>query len=634
MTDYYVSPNGNDTAPGTSPDNAWKTTRRVQLAGTGFGPLYAGDRILFERNGVFPGYLDVPGVRAEKSAKVHVSAYGYGDLPKITAYKTILQDAWQQHVPNIWKVAINDTTKFTGNIYTTGASGANTGFLRVDGVIKGFKRYSIAGMVADWEFYSDEAAEILYVFSEVNPGMRALEIQQAPRQTLIIPRTSLAVSLLHFQGTGGHAHGGATRDFDLEGFEISEIGGSRLSNEFGETRYGNAVQFYTEAGGIPTKRVNIRRGIIRDVYDVAFTMQGPGLTAATDGWEDVHITDNVIVRCAQSLELWNRFGNTDGAGTPPAGAGYRRCSYERNTDIDSGRGWQEATRPNYVAQASLLTFALEAPSLDVNIDNNIHINPSQLIYNHFPLPGGLKWTRSRVFGRSDTPIDFLGTERLEDLDAYIARTGVAGGTIAQCADYDAAATLENAMAVLMGSVVTGEARDALHDANLSNLGGEMRAVRSAVEALREQPVSNRLSIADMAAKIAGDGTLAYGATGGQGSLVEAFQGKWRRLTLGGVTDIVTGTNDIFQYINSASMRRYTATQIANLDVAISPTGCIPGAMFYLSRTGGDTGGPWYLRVRNSGGAVITDLYANQWCVVAASNNAPYTWVLVSKGSLA
>jgi hypothetical protein len=630
MTDYYVSPNGSDNASGNKPELAWKSLQRVQAA-----TLYPGDRILFERGGVFHGPLDIPGARPERSAKVHVSAYGYGPKPIISGYKSILPDAWVPHAPNIWKVAINDPAKFTGNIYTLGANGANTGFLRVDGAIKGFKRYSVEALGADWEFYSDEGpGETLYVYSEANPGSRAQEILQAPRLSLIVPRTALAISQIHFQGTGAHVHGGAARDFDFEGNEVSEIGGCRLANEFGETRYGNGIQFYTEAGGVPTKRCNVRRNIFRDIYDVAMTLQGPDLQAATAGWEDVHFTDNISIRCAQALELWNRFGSADGQGSPPAGAGYRRCSYERNIDIDSGRGWQEATRPNYVAQASLLTFSLEAPSLDFTIDNNIHINPSQLIYTHFPADSRLKWTRSRVFGPPDTPIDYLGNETLAGLDAYVVRTGVGRGSIAQCADHDAAATLDNALNILMERAVAGEARSVLHEANLAELGGEVRALRSAVEALREQPVSNRLSIAEMAAKVASDGTLAFGATGGQGTLVEAFQGKWRRLTPGGVQDVAGDASDVFQYINSASMRRYTGTLTANREAAISPTGCIPGAMFYLSRTGGDAGGPWYLRVRNSGAATIADLYANQWCIVAATNTAPYTWVLVAKGSLA
>ena len=633
MADYFVSPDGDDNATGLTPATAWRTTRRVQLAGTGFGPLYPGDRVLFERGGVFYGGLDVPGVRAERSAKIHVSSYGNGPKPVITGYKRILPEGWELHSANIWKVAINDLAKISGNIWTLGTSGANTGFLRVDGVIKGFKRYSIAALVADWEFYSDEAAGMLYVYSDANPGTLAAEIMQAPRLSLIIPRTALAISQIHFQGTGAHVHGGATRDFDFEGNEVSEIGGCRLADEFGETRYGNGIQFYTEAGGVPTKRCNVRRNIFRDIYDVAMTMQGPGLTSATDGWEDVHFTDNVVVRCTQAFEIWNRYGNVDGAGVVPAGAGYRRCSYKRNRDIDSGRGWGYDTRPDYPAHASLLTFALEAPEIDVEIDNNTHVNPRRVIYNHFPIEPGFNWTRSRAFGRPDTPIDYHGTETLGEIDAYITRTGSAIGTIVQCSDPDGPATLAVALETLMAGSVAETARGSLHDANLAELGGEMRSVWSAVEALQEQPVSQRLSVAEMAVKVARDGTLAVGATGGQGSLVEAFQGKWRRLTLGGVTDIAADASDVFQYINSASMRRYTGTLTANREAAISPTGCIPGALFFISRTGGDTGGPWYLRVRNSGASALADLYENQWCIIAASNNDPYTWVAVAKGSL-
>ncbi|MCO6481583.1 MAG: hypothetical protein J5I62_02190, partial [Flavobacteriales bacterium] len=47
-TDYYVSPNGNDSDNGTSPATAWKTIWRVNQSTYSYQP---GDRILFERGG-------------------------------------------------------------------------------------------------------------------------------------------------------------------------------------------------------------------------------------------------------------------------------------------------------------------------------------------------------------------------------------------------------------------------------------------------------------------------------------------------------------------------------------------------------------------------------------------------------
>lgn len=633
MADYFVSPNGNDANDGRSPATAWKTLDRVRLAGTTYAPLFGGDRVLLERGATFYGALDVPGGRAERAAKLHVSAYGYGPLPIVTAYKRINSDAWVNHAPNIWKVAINDPTKITGAISTVGANGANTGFLRVDGVIKGSKRVALGDLAADWEFYSDEAGEMLYVYSATNPGVRASEIMQAPRLTLIPPRTSLAISQIHFQGTGAHVHGDATRDFDFEGNMVSEIGGCRLGGTYGDTRYGNGIQFYTDPSGNPTKRCNVRRNIIRDVYDVGATMQGPDMTFATSGWEDVHITDNVFIRCSQAFELWNRYGSTWDEGPVPAGAGYRRCSYVRNIDIDSGRGWGAEDRPEFGPRCSLLTFGLEAPEMDMLIDNNMHVNPYRVIFNYFPLPTSYRWRRSKVFGPETTPIDYHGTETLGELSAYVARTGVALGTIAQCADRSESTKLQDVISILMENSVADASRAALYDEKLRSLGGEVRELRSAVEALREQPVSVSMSLAEIGTKIARDGTVAVGATGGQSGLIEAFQNKWRRLSLGGMADIAADANDAMQYMNSASIRRYTGTLTANRVASVSLTGCIPGAMFFISRTGGDTGGPWYLRVERAGGGTLADLMANQWCIIVASNDAPYTWRLAARGNL-
>lgn len=74
VTSYYVSPNGDDAAAGTSPDQAWRTLSRANTA-----PLRPGDQLLLEGSATFTGPLvpDMPDA-PEASRPVVISSYGIG----------------------------------------------------------------------------------------------------------------------------------------------------------------------------------------------------------------------------------------------------------------------------------------------------------------------------------------------------------------------------------------------------------------------------------------------------------------------------------------------------------------------------------------------------------------------------
>ncbi len=56
----------------------------------------------------------------------------------------------------------------------------------------------------------------------------------------------------------------------------------------------------------------------------------------------------------------------------------------------------------------------------------------------------------------------------------------------------------------------------------------------------------------------------------------------------------------------------------------------PGDVFEIARTGGDTGGPWKLRVRNGSSTVLAEFDMNQWGRFVWTGTA---WALLSRGSL-
>ncbi|MGN1127673.1 MAG: hypothetical protein ACI4T6_01815, partial [Candidatus Flemingiibacterium sp.] len=70
-TVYYVSPNGDDSSDGKTPETAWKTLDKVNNA-----PLASGSYVCFERGGLWRGQLQAkPGVT--------YTAFGEGDKPKL-----------------------------------------------------------------------------------------------------------------------------------------------------------------------------------------------------------------------------------------------------------------------------------------------------------------------------------------------------------------------------------------------------------------------------------------------------------------------------------------------------------------------------------------------------------------------
>jgi hypothetical protein len=72
-TAYYVSPQGNDSNPGTSPTAAWQTIAHVN--GVNFRP---GDQVLFQGGATFAGHLAFDAADYGTAAAITVGSYGTG----------------------------------------------------------------------------------------------------------------------------------------------------------------------------------------------------------------------------------------------------------------------------------------------------------------------------------------------------------------------------------------------------------------------------------------------------------------------------------------------------------------------------------------------------------------------------
>jgi gliding motility-associated-like protein len=109
-TDYYVSNSGDDSNPGTSTTSAWKTLDKVNSMMSSFK---AGDKILFEKGGIFRGTLKIK-VSGSSSNPVIFGAYGSGNNPVLKASKVI--GTWSQN-GNIWTADCPDCPETVTNLF-------------------------------------------------------------------------------------------------------------------------------------------------------------------------------------------------------------------------------------------------------------------------------------------------------------------------------------------------------------------------------------------------------------------------------------------------------------------------------------------------------------------------------------
>lgn len=406
MTKYYVSGLGNDSNDGLTISTPWKTVNKVNSI-----VFKAGDSIYFRSGDTFYGRL----VLAFSGISGHVltlSSYGLGKKPKICGYKIANNSSsWVNDSTNVWKIDLTDTSKFTGNIYSTNT---NVGFIKVDGIIKGIKRFVKTDLASQWEFYSDN--QFLYVYSTSNPTTLASDINVAVSDTILPFRNSLFVTGLDIAGGGGHGIEGSVSSSNVINCEIHELGGSTLT---GTTRYGNGVQVWSGS-----KDVLIENNKIYDCYDVAYTMQGGlnALTGGLKGWENVVYRNNTDWNCTQSFEVWSDYSG----GSVVVGTGFYNCLYENNHSLNAGRGWGYDARPDKNSAVSILIYQMLAPDIDITARNNTIYNPrngayyaSQTVNNDIPF----KTINNNIFLLEGTKIHFHKTYIVEQFENFKQDTG-------------------------------------------------------------------------------------------------------------------------------------------------------------------------------------------------------------------
>ncbi len=352
-TNYYIdATNGNDNQKGTTPQMAWQSIEKVNNAS-----LNAGDSVLFKRGEIFRGNL-VP-ISGSAKGSITYGAYGTGSKPKLfgSIEKNALTD-WVTKGDNIWQTEKQSVISIeVGNIIFNNES------------FCGIKVKSETELTAQGKFWYDKANASLKIYSISNPASFYSDIELALTRNIIDENFKNYITYENLDLRYGAAHaigGGATHHIWIKDLDISWIGGGYLRGfGDGEIRYGNGVEFWSEAHD------NIvERSTFNQIYDAALTNQGD----ETSGYEtyNIYFRNNLINNSEYSFELWGR----------PAISTLHHIYFENNTCLNAGFGWGHAQRPDPNG-THLIFWGFSAKSNNIFIRNNIFSESSDYSARYF-----------------------------------------------------------------------------------------------------------------------------------------------------------------------------------------------------------------------------------------------------------
>ena len=351
-TTYYVSSTGTS-SKGTDEKNPMSYEMAQSKT------YMSGDTILFKRGDTFYGTFDPNIVKVDDKITT-ISAYGEGTMPILTGYKIAdKKESWEKYEEGIYRINLRDTQYFSG-LMATDNNSTNIGFLEdAKGIKYAEKKSYMQAMKQEGDFYCD--GTYLYLKCEENPYIKMGALKLATKTNLLILHSNLKVKNIMLSGTG--AHGMVGSDSRTEHVEISynciqDIGGSYLKET---TRYGNGIEFY----GTDAVDITVKNNVIRNVYDVGFTIQG---TAGSG--DNVLVKGNVFVSNSQDSEIWE-----NGSAT-----GVRGYEFTNNISVNVGRGWGYEARPDKYVVAHILFWGYGIEDTDIYFHHNIVYHPRRLYF--------------------------------------------------------------------------------------------------------------------------------------------------------------------------------------------------------------------------------------------------------------
>ena len=421
---FYVSNDGSDANTGRTPGEAWFSIARVNSA-LAAGEVRHGDVVMFRRGDEFFGNIhSIPRVGGP-GPRLTLTAYGVGPRPKISGYKLVESpDAWHLYRPGVWRIDLIDKSSHTGN---TGNESSNAGFILVDGMIHGAKKWTLDELSVQWDFFND--ARFLYVRSDENPARLASSLRVAVDREIITGQSRLLVSGLELCGTGGNGYNQiGAHDTEVVECHVGPVGGSELKVTtevelglaardipFPRIRYGNGVQIW-----MGSSDSLIHHNEIAEVYDVATTIQGIQ-EGSNIGVSRCSFRSNTIFNCTQSFEygvIGSQFGD---------GAGIVGCDFTDNVCVGGGRSWGYATRDDKDGKGNFLIAYWQDGPIDIQARRNVFFDAVNCYTfvnsNGFRFKNGFVSDENTIVLRPGTLIQAQLPYTIEQSDRWVAETG-------------------------------------------------------------------------------------------------------------------------------------------------------------------------------------------------------------------
>lgn len=344
-TKYYVSWKGNDDNDGRSSNTPWKSLSKLNDNPEQFRE---GDVVLFERNGIYRGNLNVV-------SGVSYGAYGAGSKPCL--YGSLKNYAagnlWKQTgVPNVWGIELG-TLKNIGNIIFD--QGVKVGTKKMDCTLKN-----------DLDFYYNEENSILYLyFAGGNPGKIFDDIEIGADTSIIYGKkdtSKVTLENLCVKYTGAHGIHFVTgaNSINITGCEIGYIGGSIMTIGERKVGYGNGIEFVDNCN-----EITVKNNWVYQCYDAGITHQ----SSNTNGCKqiDINISHNLVEYCCYNIEYYVDVNN-----------GFmKNITYENNILRFSGYGFGNANRigGDSSMNSNICNYVRKMKSTNFNIKYNIFDTP-------------------------------------------------------------------------------------------------------------------------------------------------------------------------------------------------------------------------------------------------------------------
>ncbi|MBP9989172.1 MAG: InlB B-repeat-containing protein [Ruminococcus sp.] len=337
---YFDSENGNDGVWSNSASKPYKSLDKLNSKS-----FSSGSTVYIKRGSVYRGQLIT-------QAGVTYTAYGEGNAPLFLGSDDAHDTNWQTtSYTNVW-VYNKSISNDIGNIIFN--DGECWGYKQVVGV-NDFTG-SLAELDTDLEFYHNTDGKV-YLYSKTNPYTRFNSIELAKKVTsssnsdvqhLIVLKDNVTLDGLCLKYSGNHGvHGNNVKNVTVKNCEFGWIGGSIQS---GTTRYGNAIEFWSNCDNI-----KILNNHIYQIYDTGITFQ------CTDAktFSNFTVTGNTVDYCTFSFEYFL-----------PAGGSFKNIDVSSNIFNYAGYGWGDQRSDNEYAGHINSWFLYANPSTDFVISNN------------------------------------------------------------------------------------------------------------------------------------------------------------------------------------------------------------------------------------------------------------------------